>query len=113
LLCYYLEQYTPSVKEKFLNHVIVSRIEEREHKPYQNSFIYPEAIKIIECFFNKFNIKYSEIFRMCINLTYNNGNKGPTHQDHDFSHKQLLIYYKYSSLEAKNGKTRKNKVWWD
>jgi len=98
---YYLEQYEPSVKEKFLNHVIVSRVEERNNRPYQNSFIYPEAIKIIECFFNKLNIKYSEIFRMCINLTYNNGSKGPVHQDHDFPHRQLLIYLNNADPKSK------------
>tara|TARA_Y100000114_G_scaffold157041_1_gene186709 strand:+ start:3105 stop:3623 length:519 start_codon:yes stop_codon:yes gene_type:complete len=48
----------------------------------------------------KFKIK--EIFRCAINITFNNGkiDRVPAHVDHDYKHKQLLLYLNNSSGET-------------
>ena len=52
------------------------------------------AMEILNSFCNKNNIIISRIFRCAINITFNNGKvyKCPVHTDHEFNHKQLLIY---------------------
>ena len=76
-----------------LSHVLLNRPEKRLEKNHINSIYYPECLKIIISFLNKFKIKHKEILRMSINYTYNNGKeKCPIHQDHSYPHKQVLIY---------------------
>jgi len=42
----------------------------------------------------KHNLKLKKIHRMAVNVTFNNGyvKEVPLHKDHDFPHKQLLLY---------------------
>ena len=78
---------------KNMTHIVLPRVEERDDTytkhPYHENFV-----NILDDFCNKNNIKYEEIFRIAINLTYHNGvsNKSPTHCDHQFEHNQLLVY---------------------
>jgi hypothetical protein len=43
---------------------------------------------------NKQNISFSEIHRMAINITFNNGRvkEVPLHTDHSFPHNQIILY---------------------
>jgi hypothetical protein len=80
-------------KNIFLSHVLLVRPEERINKNHINSSYFLETLKIILSFLDKFEIKHKEILRMSINYTYNNGvDKCPIHQDHKYSHKQIIIY---------------------
>jgi len=78
---------------KVLFHILVKRPEETKEKNRINSEHYPQVLNLVKSFFNKFGIKYCDIVRMCINFSYNNGvEKCPVHEDHEFPHKQLIIY---------------------
>jgi|TARA_R100000455_G_C6267453_1_gene122794 hypothetical protein len=76
----------------FLSHCILERKETRLediYKSNQNKF----SLSVLDAFCSKHKIKVNEVFRMDINLTYNNGfEKCDTHEDHEFEHKQLLVY---------------------
>ncbi len=48
---------------------------------------------ILNDFIKKHKLSFKKIHRMAINLTYNNGTvKCPVHNDHEFPHKQLIVY---------------------
>ena len=60
----------------------------------------------------KIKLKIKKLFRVSINLSFNIGvKKSIVHQDHDFDHKQLIIYLNDCD---KNSKTvilnKKNKI---
>jgi hypothetical protein len=72
----------------FLSHVMKSR-----NSDFINSNIFPFFKGILDNFCTKHNIKYKNILRACINLTFlNKKNIGTIHKDHEFPHKQLIIY---------------------
>jgi len=78
----------------FLVHNVLLRPEIR--KDGENG-INSEAFDLFEDMLNAFTSKngleYKEIFRISVNMTMNIGvEKSHTHKDHDFPHKQLLIY---------------------
>jgi hypothetical protein len=77
-----------------------------------NSIHYDNVFSLVNSFFKKFNIKHKEILRMCINFTYNNGvKKCPIHEDHDFPHKQLIIYLNDADPNSKTIiLNKKNKI---
>ena len=80
-------------KTVFLVHALLVRLEHRSHKEHINSTFYLDTLSLVHSFFDKFKINYKEILRLCINYTFNVGpEKCPIHQDHEFPHKQLLIY---------------------
>ncbi len=67
-----------------------------------NSTYYNDVFNLVNSFLKKFKIKQKEILRMCINFTYNNGvEKCPVHKDHDFPHKQLIIYLNEADINSK------------
>lgn len=91
--------YTPYTVEKgdglgVLNHILIKRPEDREQNETQfNSDFSKQFVDIFNTFCEKNNIEYKEILRACVNLTYWNGlDKCETHTDHNYDHKQLLIY---------------------
>ena len=55
---------------------------------------YPFFKKILKSILSKHNLKLKTIHRMAINITFNNGfvKEVPLHEDHDFPHKQCLLY---------------------
>jgi hypothetical protein len=72
----------------FLFHLIKSRNNDLINS---NTFYFFE--QILNNFCKKYNIKYNKILRACINLTFlNKKNIGTIHKDHEFPHKQLIIY---------------------
>ena len=79
----------------FMSHVVLKRIEERKNKNKNkiNSSYYSNFVKILNEFTEKNNINYKEIFRIAVNFSYKNNSKcSPIHVDHEFPHKQLLVY---------------------
>tara|TARA_R100001015_G_C4618254_1_gene174718 strand:- start:54 stop:590 length:537 start_codon:yes stop_codon:yes gene_type:complete len=77
----------------FMSHIVLKRIEERKNKNEINSSFYINFIDILNEFTKKNNITYKEVFRISVNFSYNNNSKcSPIHVDHEFSHRQLLVY---------------------
>jgi hypothetical protein len=90
---YLAPRVTNKDKHRVMFHILLNRPEELKAEERLNSPYYEETFNLVKSFFNKFNIKNVEILRMCINLTFNNGaKKCPVHQDHEYPHKQLIIY---------------------
>jgi len=60
----------------------------------QKSKFFDDFSIILNTFCSKNNIIINNIHRIAVNFTFNNGNvyKCPVHEDHDFDHKQLLLY---------------------
>ena len=78
----------------FLCHTVVKRPELRsKNEPFFNSSLGEHFVDILNSFCKKNKIKYKEILRIAVNFTFNVGtNKSLIHNDHDFFHKQLLVY---------------------
>ena len=94
----------------FFSHIIL-------HKPEDNipnrinSNLHPYAIDIFNKLSKKCKFKYKEIFRICLNLTFNNGHKkSDIHLDHEFNHKQLLLYIHADDLNSYTYIQDKNKT---
>lgn len=103
---YYL--YDNSVdndKNKFLCHIILIRPEEKNgSEPFYNSNFYEPVLDIFKSFVLKNNIEVKEVLRCAINLTFNTmEEKCSTHDDHDYPHKQFLMYL--NDCFDKNAKT--------
>jgi hypothetical protein len=80
----------------FLSHVMKSRDNESI-----NSNLFDFFKNILNNFCTKHKIKYTNILRACINLTFLNEKEiGTIHKDHEIPHKQLIIY-----LNDSNGNT--------
>ena len=92
-------------KNSYLGHTIIVRPEDRkEGDPLYNSPHFEQAINILKNFVVKNNIDCKEILRCSVNLTYKtNTDACPVHRDHDFAHKQLLIYL--NNCKDKGAKT--------
>jgi len=78
----------------FVHHAI-TRPEDGSHQPgIENSSEAPFFKNILNTFCNKHSIKYQTIYRAVMNITFPNDkiDKVPAHIDHDFPHRQLLIY---------------------
>src|SRR6056300_1934183 len=86
---------------KFLCHVVVSW---ENAKSEIRCDLWPKFEDILATFCKKHNIKLNEVYRCAVNYTYNNGvEKCAVHNDHLFSHKQLLICC--NDVVDKNAKT--------
>ncbi len=99
---YYMSSsHQENLEYPYLSHIVLKRPEERNHKdfnsPYANLFL-----NILKEFENKNNIKVNQLLRIAINLTFNFGKKNSfTHKDHEFDHKQLIIYLNDCDKNAK------------
>ena len=105
---FYIQGHTTGddiVPISFLHHLVVSRPEDdNENTSRVVSTFYPQFLKIFELFTNKNNIQHSQIHRCSVNLTFkNNAIACPIHRDHEFEHKQLLIYL--NDCDDKDSKT--------
>jgi len=100
-------------KISFLYHCLLKRPEERQNKEDINSSHYLNCLELVKSFFKKTDIKHKEILRMSVNFTFNNGvKKCPTHQDHNYPHKQLIIYLNDADPLSKTVLLdKKNKPW--
>lgn len=84
----------------FFEHIILKTGEDKWNS---DNHIFFEGI--FDDFAKKHKIKYDKFFRASVNLTYNNGihDRCPVHVDHEFPHKQLLVYL--NDPQDKNSKT--------
>ena len=77
----------------FLVHNVLIRPEDRIDGDGINSSAYDIFCEMLNSFTKKHNINYEEVLRISVNLTMNIGvEKSKIHKDHDFPHKQLLVY---------------------
>ena len=111
---FYYQNYSVfNDKNECLTHCVIKRPEDKkQNETYINSDYSNIFIDILNAFCKKNNIIINEIFRISVNLTFNNGSKKcPLHIDHTYSHKQLLIYL--NEVKDKNSCTvlvNKNKI---
>ena len=89
-------------KANFLYHCLLKRPEDRINEKDINSNFFEETVDIVYSFFKKINIKHKKILRLAINFTYNNGfKKCPIHRDHEYKHRQLIIYLNNAEESSK------------
>jgi hypothetical protein len=99
---YYMSSsHTDNLEYPYLSHIILKRPEERNHQdfnsPYANLFL-----KLLNEFQEKNKIKVNKLLRIAVNLTFNFGKKQSfTHRDHEFKHKQLIIYLNDCDKDSK------------
>ena len=88
----YRTQCVPGDGNTFLVHNALERPEKRKSKAIMSDH-FEEIGQILQSFCRNNNIQLNEILRAAINFTYNNGSqKSPAHVDHDYPHKQLIVY---------------------
>lgn len=77
----------------FMFHLLANRAENVPPEERQNSSYYSFFKSVLDGFCVKHNIEYKEIYRMCINSTgLCTKEQSGFHYDHDFPHRQLLVY---------------------
>jgi hypothetical protein len=93
---YYFNFSKKTLDEKYLilTHIVQGRLENNSLKNIIKSpDSYDETLDILKNFCNSINEKYNFFTRICYNLTFNNGNlRSQIHQDHNYEHKQIIIY---------------------
>jgi hypothetical protein len=92
---FYLSKVDNSVKDEMLTHVVLRRPEERQNENEGFNSDYAQAtINILENALKKAKLKpYKKLLRICYNFTFNNSSeKCPIHNDHQYNHKQFLMY---------------------
>ena len=90
--------------EPALAHTLLVRKEHRGPMDGPNSSSYDIFNDMLMTFCEKNSIEYKETLRAAVNLTFPNGiEKCDVHQDHNYPHKQLLIYL--NEVRDKNSKT--------
>ena len=78
---------------KFLYHVAIKRPEDRGDEIIYNSVFTEMFLNLLHKFCKKHSIKYNQIMRCCVNLTFfDKIRKGVIHKDHTKKHKVLIIY---------------------
>ena len=83
----------PKNDKSFLCHLVLKRPEERFKNEYFNSSESKFCVDVLNTFCKKNNITYKKILRIAYNLTFNNGfSKSDLHEDHTYTHKQLIVY---------------------
>jgi hypothetical protein len=108
---YYMSSsHNKNLEYPYLSHIILKRPEERENEnfnsPYANLFL-----NILNEFENKNKIKVNQLLRIAINLTFNFGKeKSFTHEDHEFKHRQLIVYLNDCDKDSKTVILNKNKI---
>ena len=108
-LYYSLSHY--NTKYYYLSHVVLKRPEQRNHNQFNSEF-YPQFIKILDEFRMKENIKIKELCRIAVNLTFNIGVKdSPKHVDHNFDHKQLIVYLNDCDKNSHTVLLKNNKIY--
>ena len=77
----------------YMCHIAIKRPEERDDgEKFNSTYAEPICNFLLE-FCNKHNIKINEILRCAVNITYNSPDEYcPIHMDHEYEHKQLLLY---------------------
>jgi hypothetical protein len=96
---YYLQNNTVGPDgNKFFSHIFLAREEERGKPEKDGEYQFcsdhgPWAKSLFDQFCDKNNIKYERILRISNNITFKNTQDHcPIHTDHQFSHKQFILY---------------------
>lgn len=104
---FFIQQYTTEKDDEtsgVLVHTLAKRLENRSQDEWLCSEYGHIFLDMAETFFKKNNISYKTLHRAAVNFTYNTGTERcSTHLDHDFPHKQLLVYL--NEVKDKNSKT--------
>jgi len=89
---YMAQSFKDSLNYPYLTHIIVKRPEDRNDDNYNS--VYAEFfLDLLESFCKKNKIEVNNLFRVSVNMTFNFGvKKSIVHEDHNFDHKQLIIY---------------------
>jgi hypothetical protein len=87
----------------FLVHVVQKRLETVSLNEAINSpDFYLPTLDILDNFLKSVNEKYKFFLRIAYNLTFNNGDgKSQIHKDHNYPHKQIIIYLNDTDPESK------------
>jgi len=89
-------------KDFYFEHCIIERKEKIKDQDRYQSIHYKNFLRVFSYIFSKFKIKEAEIYRAAINLTVNNSaKKCSIHYDHDYEHKQILIYLNDADKKSK------------
>ena len=89
-------------KDFYFEHCIIERKENIKYQDRYQSIHYKNFLRVFSYIFSKFKIKEAEIYRAAINLTVNNSiKKCSIHYDHDYEHKQILIYLNDADKKSK------------
>ena len=77
----------------FINHILLSKDRPRKYHTHNQEEI-NHFVDILKTFCDKNNVPLNNIFRIGVNVTFNNGfiSKCPPHIDHDYDHKQVILY---------------------
>jgi hypothetical protein len=111
-----------TLKYPYLSHVILKRPEDRnvndigfnsKYSPGNtfNSEYTDIFLDFLFAFCDKHKITINKIFRIAVNLTFNiKLNRCPSHIDHPFNHKQLIIYLNDCDKSAQTVLLKNNKI---
>ncbi len=90
---FYLSENSVTIKKDNSFHFIHHAIH-RDKPNIDNSGLAPALRLLLSEVSPKINIEYKKIYRCAINITFYNGytDRCPIHEDHNFDHKQILIY---------------------
>ena len=103
---FYFQAGAVSLAEKdfYLSHQVLKRLEHSEdHTKSINTDLktYHSTLDILKNFSNSIGEKPYFFTRIGYNLTFNNGfDKCKPHQDHDYDHKQIIIYLNDSDAKT-------------
>lgn len=92
---WYLSDSTPNYPLIFFSHSILNRPEIDVPCPTINSPYFDLVMSVLKTITNRNNIKVNCFFRININLTLNMGGGVfcDPHHDHDFYHKNIILYF--------------------
>jgi hypothetical protein len=89
---YFLTEST-DFSEKIFSHQVVKAPEARQPGEFINSNAYEECLDILLNFIKNNNLEFNELLRCAINISYHQKKETcEIHRDHDYDHKQLLVY---------------------
>lgn len=98
---YWYDHQTEKDKKPFLSHVLYKRPEISNNQNQINSEHFGIFLDFLKSFLNKNKIELNKLFRASVNCTFNiNEKKSNTHIDHEFDHKQVIIYLNDSEGET-------------
>ena len=77
----------------FFSHNVLERPEDRGENKFFNSSTGPFFQKLLERFCKNNNIELKEFLRCCINISFHlKSKKSKLHVDHEYEHKQIILY---------------------
>lgn len=92
------------VKDGVFNHMVLPRPEDRNITETVTSQFYEPTVKLLLEFLKAINISPYFFLRIAYNITYPNGfEKSGIHTDHNYDHKQIIIYI--NDIKDKESKT--------